>query len=188
MIMTRPLPPFHKFICLVDGENLVFRYQSMVPSRKPNQNVTHIPDVLIWHQHMGSAQGRSLLRVNYYTSATATDDKIAELEDKIAKIVLPKSSEAAAQICPQVFKKQARSKKTKLVDLSIAIDALRHSHHRDVDAVWLFSGDGDYLPLIKELLRNGTQVWLGAFSEGLNPALPRAVDRFINLDPWFFLS
>jgi uncharacterized LabA/DUF88 family protein len=184
----RPLPSPHKFIGLVDGENLVFRYQAMLGSRKPNPNVTHIPDALIWHQHMGGAIGWSLLRVNYYTSATSTDDKIAELEDRISRIVLPKPSESAAQICPRVFKKEARSKKTKIVDISIAIDALRHSYHRDVDAVWLFSGDGDYLPLIKEIIRNGTQVWLGAFSDGLNPALPRAVDRFIDLDQWFFLS
>jgi uncharacterized LabA/DUF88 family protein len=91
-------------------------------------------------------------------------------------------------VCPRVFKKESKSKKNKLVDISVTIDALRHSYHRHVDAIWLFSGDGDYLPLIKEIMRNGTQVWLGAFSDGLNPALPRAVDRFIVLDSWFFLA
>jgi uncharacterized LabA/DUF88 family protein len=73
------------------------------------------------------------------------------------------------------------------VDISIALDALRHSYHRDVEAIWLFSGDGDYLPLIKDIMRNGTQVWLGAFSSGLNPALPPSVDRFVDLDQWFFV-
>jgi len=136
---------------------------------------------------MGQAQGWSALRVNYYTSATATDERIAQIEESIWKALLQKKSEPSAQVCPRVFKKPARSHKTKIVDISITIDALRHSYHRHIGAVWLFSGDGDYLPLIREIMRNGTQVWLGAFSDGLNPALPRAVDRFIDLDPWFFV-
>jgi hypothetical protein len=35
-------------------------------------------------------------------------------------------------------------------------------------------------------MRTGTQVWLGAVSNGLNPSLPRSVDRFINLDDVLF--
>lgn len=159
----------------------------MAASRSTNPSVVHIRDVFVWHQHMGVVAGWSTLRINYYTSATATDDKIAGLEEQISKVPVNKNYEPAGQVCPRVFKKEAKSKKTKLVDISVTIDALRHSYHRQVDAIWLFSGDGDYLPLIKEIMRNGTQVWLGAFSDGLNPALPRAVDRFIDLDPWFFL-
>jgi uncharacterized LabA/DUF88 family protein len=136
---------------------------------------------------MGHAYGWSALRINYYTSAVATEETIAEIENKISKVEVPRNSEVAGQVCPRIFKKEARSRKTKIVDVTITIDALRHSYHRHVDAVWLFSGDGDYLPLIKEIMRNGTQVWLGAFSDGLNPALPRAADRFIDLDPWFFV-
>ena len=60
------------------------------------------------------------------------------------------------------------------------------SYHRDVDTVFLLSGDGDYLPLVKEIMRTGTQVWVGAFSDGLNPKIPSAVDRFIDLDQILF--
>lgn len=160
----------------------------MALTRKINQNVVHIPDIFIWHQHMGSASGWSAIRVNYYTSATATEDKIVEYEKKIATVLVPKPSESASQICPRIFKKAAKSRKTKIVDISIAIDALRHSYHRHVDAIWLFSGDGDYLPLVKEVMRNGTQVWLGAFSDGLDAKLSHSVDRFVDLDQWFFLK
>jgi uncharacterized LabA/DUF88 family protein len=89
-------------------------------------------------------------------------------------------------MCPRVFKKPSNSKKAKLVDISICIDALRHSNNRDVDAIFLLSGDSDYMPLIKEVMRNGTQVWLGAFSSGLSRKLRPLVDQFIDLDPLFF--
>lgn len=181
-----PAPFNHRFIALVDGENLVCRYQEMAKSSKCNSNVVHIPDVFIWHEHMGSVQGWSPIRVNYYTSVVATEDKIPEIERRISQVTIKKRSESPSQICPRVFKKKANSKKSKIVDISIAIDALRHSYYRHVDAILLFSGDGDYLPLAKEIMRNGTQVWLGAFSNGLNPDLAHSVDRFINLDQWFF--
>lgn len=48
-----------------------------------------------------------------------------------------------------------------------------------------FSADGDYLPLIQEIMRQGKQVNLGAFSSGLNPQLPVAVDNFYDLDEIF---
>jgi hypothetical protein len=185
---TTPFPSPHKYIALVDGENLVCRFQAMAKSRMLNPNIIHIQDVFIWHQHLGGLQpGWSGLRLNYFTSVTATDDRIAELEERISKVPMVKSYEEHSQVCPRVFKKHAQSKKTKLVDISIAIDALRHSYHRHVDAILLYSGDGDYLPLINEIMRNGTQVWLGAFSDGLNPALRSKVDRFIDLDSWFFI-
>ena len=128
------------------------------------------------------------MRVNYYTSAVATDEKIAEIEKKISEVQIEKNGENPCQMCPRVFKRPKQANKTKIVDISIAIDALRHSYHGHVEAILLLSGDGDYLPLIKEVMRNGTQLWLGAFSDGLNPALPPALDSFINLDRWFYLG
>src|ERR1043166_2840948 len=186
-MIEHPVPSSRNFIALVDGENLVFRYQEMLSNRKRHSNTEYIEDVFVWHQYMGVAMGWSLLRVNYYTSATGSEDRIAALEKQISGVAVPRSGEAPCQICPRVFKKPAKSQKTKIVDISIALDALRHSYHRDVEAIWLFSGDGDYLPLIKDIMRNGTQVWLGAFSSGLNPALPPSVDRFVDLDQWFFV-
>jgi uncharacterized LabA/DUF88 family protein len=178
--------PTRKYIVLADGENLVHRYQALLPRKILNPNVKHIEDVFVWHQNVAAVPGWTPLRVNYYTSAVGTDEKIAEIEKKISEVQVEKKGEYACQICPRVFKRPKQANKTKIVDISIAIDALRHSYHGHVEAIMLLSGDGDYLPLVKEVMRNGTQLWLGAFSDGLNAGLPPAVDRFINLDAWFY--
>lgn len=175
-----------KYIVLADGENLVRRFQATSQPKARNPNVAYIEDVFVWHQNIPSIQGWTPLRVNYYTSVVGTDEKIANIEAEIAKIPIHRPGETPCQMCPRVFKRPKQTNKTKIVDINIAIDALRHSYHGHVEAIMLLSGDGDYLPLIKELMRNGTQVWLGAFSDGLNAGLPCAVDKFINLDNWFF--
>ena len=79
------------------------------------------------------------------------------------------------------------TKKTKLVDITLAIDALRHTHSNHVDRIVLYSGDGDYVPLVKEIMRAGKQVVVGALSSGLNPEMRLVADQFIDLDEWFFL-
>lgn len=183
-----PSPPANKYMVLADGENLVFRYQDMIKAgKRPNPNVTHISDVFVWHPNIAAVGNWSVVRVNYYTSAVAADDRIAELEQRVSKMVVHRNREPDTQICPRIFKKEAKSKKTKIVDISICIDALRHSYHGHVDAILLLSGDADYLPLVKEIMRNGTQVWVAALSDGLSPKIPSAADRFIDLDQWFFL-
>ena len=52
----------------------------------------------------------------------------------------------------------------------------------DAASSLLMSGDGDYEPLIEEVLRNGVQVFLSAFSHGLNPRLRDIVDVMYELD------
>jgi uncharacterized LabA/DUF88 family protein len=54
--------------------------------------------------------------------------------------------------------------------------------------VYLASGDGDYLPLLQEVMRRGKQVEVLAFSSGLNEQLTYSVDRFLSLDEVFFDS
>jgi uncharacterized LabA/DUF88 family protein len=63
---------------------------------------------------------------------------------------------------------------------------MRFAFTDEIDRVYLASGDGDYLPLIQEVMRRGKQVELLAFSSGLNNALPYSADNFFNLDPVFF--
>ena len=164
----------------------MLRYQEMLGVKRPKSNNVHVSNIFIWNPALHSVPGYSAVRMNYYTSAVGTHDKIDALKKDISKIIIQRTREVHGQMCPHVFKKEAKSKKTKIVDISICIDALRHSHHGHADAIYLLSGDGDYLPLIEEVMRNGTQVWLGAFSSGLNPKLPAAVDRFVDLDPIFF--
>src|ERR1041385_3884638 len=100
MVSYPPPPLANKFIVLADGENLVFRYQDLLNAgRKPNSNVVHIQDVLVWHPSVTAVQGWSALRVNYYTSAVAAEDRIAELEQQIAKISVNRYREIHTQVC-----------------------------------------------------------------------------------------
>jgi uncharacterized LabA/DUF88 family protein len=55
-----------------------------------------------------------------------------------------------------------------------------------MDILFLLAGDGDYIPLIEEVMRQGKQVHLGAFSDGLSPRLPHIADEFVDLDKYFF--
>lgn len=172
-------------MCFIDGENLVFRYQDMVKAgRKPNSSVIHIPDVFAWHIHLRS-DDKGVIRVNYYTSAVGTDEKIDKLRDEIGKHVVTPAGHGR-RICAHVFKKRKSSNKAKLVDISLTIDALRQVYGDHVDTLFLFSGDADFVPLVKEIMRNGKQVVIGALSSGLSPEMRRIGDQFVDLDDWFF--
>jgi len=46
--------------------------------------------------------------------------------------------------------------------------------------------DGDYLPLVREVMRQGIHVTTAALSSGLTPELRRAADEFVDLDKQFF--
>jgi uncharacterized LabA/DUF88 family protein len=178
-------------IIFIDGENLVFRYQSMLAAgKKPSPKVVHIPDVFVWHPTMTEWCLMHVLRVYFYTSVVGDDKKIADIKDKISKTIFSfeydKDRGGTAQIIPIVFKKSAKSQKTRQVDIQITIDMMRFAHQQPVDVLYLVSGDGDYLPLISEVMRQGKEVYVGALSSGLNPELQYSVDEFHNLDKYFF--
>lgn len=169
----------------IDGENLVFRFQDMCKSgRKPNSSIEHAPDVFVWHPHL-RGEDRNPTRVNYYTSAVGTDEKLNELRDKIGNMIVSGAG-YGRRPCAHVFKKLKSSNKAKVVDINLTIDALRHVYADQVDTVFLFSGDGDFVPLVKEIMRNGKQVVIGALSSGLSPKMKRISNQFIDLDAWFF--
>jgi uncharacterized LabA/DUF88 family protein len=65
---------------------------------------------------------------------------------------------------------------------------MRSANNGAFDVLFLLSGDGDYLPLIEEITRSGKQVWVAAFSKGLNSNLRFAADEFFDLDEIFFKS
>lgn len=174
-------------MCFIDGENLVFRYQDMCKEgAKPNlQSIAHIPDVFIWHPDL-NANTANVIRVNYYTSAVGTDERIDEIRDEIGNRLISVAG-CGRRVCPHVFKKLKASNKAKVVDINLTIDVLRHVYRDQVDCVFLFSGDGDFVPLVKEIMRNGKQVVIGALSSGLSPEMRRIGDQFIDIDKWFFL-
>jgi len=177
----------------VDGENLTMRYQeTLAAGRKPRPSVVHLSDTYVWTQrvtHSPYANLPNVVRVHYYTSVTGDHDKIEEARQTLSKLAFASPGTSGyhnAQLVPTVFKKPKKSQKTRNVDIQIVIDIMRASFTGAVDRIYLASGDGDYLPLISEVMRKGTQVELLAFASGLNSALVPAVDRVHLLEDAFF--
>ena len=170
----------------VDGENLVCRYQAMLKKGfVPRDELYHERDVAVWFPRF-TLLGREheILRTTYYTYVVGDDDRIATIENEIKNLRFDKhrASRLPDTVSPCVFKKNSKAKSGKGVDIKLCVDVLTHVYHGNTDAILLLSGDGDYEPLLSEVLRNGVQVYVSAFSDGLNPRLVRLADRTYELD------
>lgn len=178
--------PSRRMMVFVDGENLVYRYQEMLKRGYiPRDDIVHEPDVFVWHNSFTYiAQQHEILRVTYYTYAVGDDTRIATIRSTLRAQTFSKhmASLLPNSVTPCGFKKDARARSGKGVDIQLSVDMLSHVYRRNVDAVLLMSGDGDYVPLIDEVLRGGVQVFLSAFSDGLNSMLRERVDAIYELD------
>lgn len=179
-------------IVLIDGENLVFRYQALVDEGKvPRDGTTHIPDTLVWHDtYTQLAWRHHVLRATYYTYCVGDDQRIREVSSQIKGMQFGqwRFSPTSSNLSPVVLKKHNRSAKRKGVDIRITVEALSHAFRNNADVFLLLSGDGDYVPLVEELRRTGKQVYVSAFSHGLNTELPQVADQFYLLDGTAFSS
>lgn len=180
-------------IVFVDGENLVFRYQSMIAEgRTPAPGVIHERDVFVWHPKLTQWCMMNLIRVYVYTSMVGDDASIARMKKRISEVSFEydygrdDDATGSGQLVPIVFKKAAKSQKSRQVDIQIAIDMMRFANNAGIEMLYLVSGDGDYLPLLQEVTRLGKEVYLGALSSGLAPELQWVVDDFRTLDPLLF--
>ncbi len=169
------------------------RFQDEVAAgRQPNHGKVHSPDVFVWHSQFmrnDTYELRKVVRVYYYTSVVGDAQRVEEVKRQLAEILFTTVGDdggISGQIVPIVFKKPARSKKTRSVDIQIVIDIMRFAFTDEIERVYLASGDGDYVPLIDEVMRRGKQVEVLAFSSGLNSVIPYSVDRYFNLDKLFF--
>ena len=170
---------------------MVFRYQSMLAAGKVSSGkVTHIPNIFAWHPKLTQWCYMDVLRVYFYSRVVGDDQKLAEIRAAIAKTGFnydyEKGRGGSAQIVPVIFKKHAKSHKTRQVDIQITIDMMRFAQNPSIDLLYLVSGDGDYLPVIQEVMRLGNEVYVAALSSGLSPELPFSVDDFYDFDPIFF--
>jgi uncharacterized LabA/DUF88 family protein len=184
-----------KTMIFADGENLVMRYQEMVShGKKPKKTVVHVQDSFVWSPEITTWSCFNIVRASYYTSITGDENLIQKAKDDIADVLYefsydpdPSVPAGSAQIVPFVFKKDKKSQKTRNVDINIIIDTMRHSLSLDLEIIYILSGDGDYLPLIQEIMRHGKTVYLSAFTSGLHPRLRSTVDVFNPLDDLFFI-
>ena len=150
----------------------------------------HSPDVYVWQSSLGGTAiiNTDLIRINYYTSVVADEDGVNKIRSEIADLTYHVNGDfyGSSQLLPRVYKKPKKSTKSRLVDINITIDAMRHAYSNAVDVIYLFSGDGDFVHLVEEIARSGRKVCLAAFSSGLEPRLASSVDRFAVLDDFYF--
>jgi uncharacterized LabA/DUF88 family protein len=175
----------------VDGENLVSRYQAMLSEGwvPRDDGVCHIQDVLVWHcsfSHL--VRMDEVIRATYYTYVVGDENRVREVQDLIRKLEFSahQNSPLPRTLTPKVFKKNRRSAKAKGVDIQMTVDILTNVYRDNLDTVLLLSGDGDYIPVIEEVLRCGKQCYVSAFSNGLHRDLLLIADQFYCLDGTMF--
>jgi uncharacterized LabA/DUF88 family protein len=180
----------NRIMFFVDGENLVMRYQAMkTKGWVPNPGIIHEPDIFVWHSNIISDYVANVVRVAYYSSAVGDDDRLQALAARIQQMKCSYSDSVLRvekELYPQIFKKPKKTDKVRAVDINITIDALVQAFNNTVDVICLITGDGDFLPLIREIMRRGKQVYVWALSDGLNPQLPIVADSFKSLDNALF--
>ena len=175
-------------MAFADGENLVARYQAVLAAgtATPKRDTLHEKDIYVWNQAftIQARQSYEILRVTYYTSAVGDDSRLADIRRTIRSFTFARHSGSTLpnQLCATVIKRPANARAAKGVDIQLCVEALSHVHSGNVDGILLLTGDGDYIPLIDEARRAGVQVYLAAFSNGLNPSLLDHVDTFLELD------
>ena len=181
-----------RMMVFIDGENIVARFQTMrdegwIPKDEPGQ-VQSQEDVYVWHPYTFDSGTHSVIRATYYTYIVGSDERVTEAERLLKRLGFQSSlaTQRPTTLYPRVFKKPKRAARAKGVDIQMTVDILTHTYQNNLDVVCLVSGDGDYVPLIDEVMRNGKQVYLSAFSSGLSPLLESKVDQFRNLDEVYF--
>ena len=179
-----------RLMVFVDGENMVFNYQSTLKDndRTAAIGVIHNENTYVWHPHSFDFSGYEVIRVIYYTFCVGDDTKVEEVKSQIKKLsyVKDQNSVLPTYLRPSVFKKSKQGKKTKGVDIQMTVDILSNVFYDNVDTVLLVTGDGDFLPIVNEIIRTGKQVILASFEKGLNKSLLNHIDDYIQLDKTYF--
>ena len=171
--------PFRVMV-FIDGENLVFRYQDMIASgAKQKPQVIHRPNVLVWHPEATKfVANQQIIRATYYTYAVGDEGLITAVRQQIRTLGFVFNLPLVANtLSPEVFKKPSQGAKAKGVDIKMTVDILTHVHQNNTDAVFLMAGDGDYVPLVQEVMRSGKQLYIAAFSKGLSPGMCQVPER-----------
>ena len=184
-------------LIFVDGENLAMRYKEMLASgRKPQPDTVYVEDAFVWNNRVFQDQLWRIKRLAYYTSVVGDDNHVRSVRETIARTkficttekTTQGTSTRSGQIVPFVRKKSAKSRKESICDIAISVDVMRACYRDHADTIWIFSGDGDFVQLIEEVVHSGKCAYVAAFSNGLNEELPFVVDEFFMLDNYFFLS
>ena len=188
------LPHPRRMMIFFDGENLSARYQAMVKNgwiARPD--MVHIRDSFIYGDgmaHLALVGFHEVLRATYYTSITGDEAALTALAQQIKSQSVSRHRLASlpCNLTPQVFKRDKGTSRSKGVDIKLTVDVLTQVHNDTVDSVYILSGDGDYLPVMEEVLRHGKQLYVSAFSSGLNPRVQQVADQFYLLEGHVFTN
>jgi uncharacterized LabA/DUF88 family protein len=178
-----------RYMFFIDGENLVYRFQDMkTDGYVPIAGINHLPDTYVWISNVSAPSIREtlIIRAYYYTSVYGDDKKLQIVANELKSIGVQPTQGGARNLYPVLFKKHRKTEKAKSVDIKLTVDILSNVFQNNLDTICIFSGDGDFAPVLEEAIRYGKRVFVGAFSKGLSPALRQLTDDFINLDNYFF--
>jgi len=119
-----------------------------------------------------SVSGRRLIRARAYMVTTETGEEKGFL-DALTKIgIEPKTKDL------QIFYGGAKKADW---DVGLAVDAITASEK--LDTVILFTGDGDFIPLVEYLkIHAGCQVEVVSFGRSTSGRLKEVADHFLDLD------
>lgn len=187
----------NKWMLFVDGENLTLQAQKLAPEHGTTlvegefwQKDRYIwvpgitPTYRMFLEGSGSpglripyALEHTAIRCYYYTAVRGSEERVVAVKRQLRHI----------HFDPQVFKKIKN--KSKGVDITLSRDMLSHAYGGHYDVAILFAGDGDYLPLIDEVKRQGKRVCVCYFEEekaGLSGDLRVVADHFSPIDEFLF--
>src|ERR1700722_580029 len=119
-----------------------------------------------------SVEDRRLIRARAYMVTTETGEESAFLEALTKMGIEPKTKDL------QIFSSGAKKADW---DVGLAVDAITASPK--LDTVILFSGDGDFIPLVQYLqIHGGCQVEVVSFGRSTSGKLKEVADHFLDLD------
>ena len=162
-----------KVMYFIDGEWLAIRYSKVNPSGGSHSHVYWEPEVAIWTEYLNMPLHRNceIIRRYYYTCCHGDEQK----RNEVIASLKEKGIEA-----PRVFSK-SKGAKSKQVDIQLCVDMLSHAHRGNFDIAVLVAGDGDYVPLVDAVQREGCRVAVWSMEDGLSPALAKQADWLFDL-------
>ena len=119
----------------------------------------------------GSVAGRRLIRARAYMVTTESGEEKAFLDALVKMGIEPKTKDL------QIFYGGAKKADW---DVGMAVDAIVASEK--LDTIILFTGDGDFIPLVYYLKEHGCQVEVVSFGRSTSGKLKEATDNFLDLD------
>lgn len=183
-------PHLKRWMLFVDGENFAMRGQAVAEREgvvlQPGEFFSR--DEFLWmpdhnplrdfpYYFLAARVGLQVtaVRAHYYTSIVGDEERITGTKRALRSIGFQ----------PEVYKKTRRDQKAKGVDIALVRDVLSHAYRGNYDVAVLMAGDGDYIPLIEEVKREGQIVYVSFFTgdgSGMNPELQLSADTFIDVN------